>query len=108
MFKVAVQLILVLSMLSSFFELAATHPERSSHSHSQDLNLSEHSHGESPLQGHEDHCSPDSIRCCHLSFVLRPTDFLWVEKQTKNTYAEVQQDIKPFPILEGPFQPPRA
>lgn len=63
---------------------------------------------EDASQQHE-HCPSEAIHhCCHLNVFLDSDPIgLVVVPSVDHVFFDFAQNLKPFPFLEGPFQPPR-
>lgn len=64
----------------------------------------------SPASHDQDcHCPMHRSGCCHpIGFIFRPTSVSWIPIPVVQEFAELKLFAKQDPMLEGPFQPPRA
>jgi len=54
-----------------------------------------------------DHCPPHLHSCCSTAFVFQNQKQIDLPVSDKIVFPENVYFVKPAPILEGPFQPPR-
>ncbi|WP_413289169.1 hypothetical protein [Bdellovibrio sp. HCB337] len=104
------QLFFVVFLFVSFLETSFAHSEVFKHSHSDAQMQSEQVIPEEEHAQNEEHCPFEAIHhCCHINIVLKSELFRLVAFSAgPQVFWDFNQLIKPFPFLDGPFQPPRA
>lgn len=110
MLRRCAQLFFVVFMFVSFLEIASAHSDFLAHSHSETQEQALHLHDDSASTETDRHCPAEAIHhCCHLNFILKIdaiglTNFI----AGPQVFVDLNLLVKPFPFLDGPFQPPRT